>query len=260
MKLISIITVVYNDANHIGDTVLSVLSQKYQDVDYVVIDGGSTDKTLSILEQYRDNISCLISESDNGIYDAMNKGVANAQGVWVCFMNSGDTFYDANTLLNVAPLLNSHYDVVYGDTNCLYDIGNYIVKSKEPQYLKRNMPFCHQSSFTKRSLLLEHPFDLSFKYVADYNFFYNCYLNSFRFKRIDIVIANFDAVEGISSRNKVEVFDELLRVQKGKNSLKERICLRLILVKFLFMEKLKHIFPICINQMRKYSLSKKYFL
>lgn len=93
-------------------------------------------------------------------------------------------------------------------------LGAFVVKAKEPEYLKRDMPFC-QVLLQKSDLLRKYLFDLSFKYVADYNFFYNLYYKGYKFKRLDITVATFDAKDGVSSVNKNKVFKELLMVQSS---------------------------------------------
>src|SRR4051812_1110497 len=96
--VLSVITVVYNNVSHIERTLLSVLDQTYPHIEYIVIDGASTDGTLVIIEKYKDRIAKLISEPDKGIYDAMNKGLAIATGDYVLFMNSGDEIYARETV------------------------------------------------------------------------------------------------------------------------------------------------------------------
>ena len=92
--LISIITVVYNNVNHIKQTIESVLAQDYPFIEYVVIDGNSSDGTLEIIQEYQDKISFLLSESDNGIYDALNKGIKNTNGDVIAILHSDDLYYD----------------------------------------------------------------------------------------------------------------------------------------------------------------------
>src|ERR1700761_7114863 len=92
--ILSVITIVYNNVNDIERTMLSVLNQTYGHIEYIVIDGKSNDGTLEIIKRYENRIAKLISEKDEGIYDAMNKGIAAATGDYVIFMNSGDEFYD----------------------------------------------------------------------------------------------------------------------------------------------------------------------
>ena len=91
---ISVVTVVYNDVDHIESTIKSVISQTYPHIEYIVIDGGSTDGTVDIIKKYKNSIAYFISEKDNGIYDAMNQGIEYANGKFVCFLNCGDFFAD----------------------------------------------------------------------------------------------------------------------------------------------------------------------
>ena len=98
IALISIITVSYNAVKTIEDTINSVLNQTYPNIEYIIIDGGSTDGTLDVIKKYQDKITYWVSEPDKGIYDAMNKGALKATGVWLHFMNAGDTFYDEQVL------------------------------------------------------------------------------------------------------------------------------------------------------------------
>ena len=92
----SIITVTYNAEKVLEDTILSVISQTYHHVEYIIVDGGSEDKTLSIIDRYRSRIHTVVSEPDKGLYDAMNKGISLATGDYLCFLNAGDCFHEAN--------------------------------------------------------------------------------------------------------------------------------------------------------------------
>ena len=96
-RFITVVTVVLNGEKDFERTILSVINQSYKNIEYIVIDGGSTDGTLDIIERYKDKIDYVIIEKDRGIYDAMNKGINIASGDWINFMNSGDIFYDKNT-------------------------------------------------------------------------------------------------------------------------------------------------------------------
>ena len=113
---ISIITVVYNDVEHIEETIKSVISQDYQNIEYLVIDGNSTDGTLEICKKYSESISRIVSESDTGIYNAMNKGVKLASGEWLFFLNSGDVFYDEKVISNI-----------FKNERQLLKIGNFVI-------------------------------------------------------------------------------------------------------------------------------------
>ena len=115
MPRLSVITVVFNNVKDIERTMLSVLNQTYTNIEYIIIDGGSNDGTLELIDKYKDRITKIISEKDNGIYDAMNKGLTLATGEYVLFMNSGDEIYARDTVEKVfdsAP----DADIYYGET------------------------------------------------------------------------------------------------------------------------------------------------
>ena len=105
--LISVVTVCYNAADTIEKTMLSVLNQTYHDIEYIIIDGGSTDGTVEIIRKYADRIAYWVSEPDKGIYDAMNKGIKVATGEWINFMNAGDEFVDEGVIEKLVLLLTS---------------------------------------------------------------------------------------------------------------------------------------------------------
>ena len=122
----TIITITYNAAQWLERTILSILSQSYGNIEYVIIDGASTDGTVDIIRQYAPGVSFWLSEPDKGLYDAMNKGLQHATGDYVWFINAGDTFYAANTLQQVAILLEGKKrwpDILYGETDIVDEAG-----------------------------------------------------------------------------------------------------------------------------------------
>ena len=128
---VSIITVCYNAVSAIQRTILSVLSQTYENIEYIIIDGKSTDGTLAIIKKYESRIAFWLSEPDNGIYDAMNKAINNATGEWVLFMNADDEFVDNKVVERFVFVVKTHknYAVYYGDTILRYAIGDRPVKA-----------------------------------------------------------------------------------------------------------------------------------
>lgn len=113
---LSLVTVVYNAQDSIGQCIESVISQNYPDLEYIIVDGGSTDKTLNVINQYRSHINILVSEPDLGIYDAMNKGIRLATGQLVGMLNADDQFADNEVLKSVADAFDQHdTGVIYGD-------------------------------------------------------------------------------------------------------------------------------------------------
>lgn len=236
---ISVVTVCYNAADLIEGTIRSVADQTYTDMEYIVIDGSSNDGTTDIIRRYADVITYCISEPDNGIYDAMNKGIAAATGDYIIFMNAGDKFADHEVLANVVPHLGKQ-TVVSGRWNRCYSDGR--VKSAAPKptkSLKVEMPVCHQATFIRLPYHKRHLFDTSFRLSADYNFFYHAWRNGETFSYIDETIVNFLEAEGASTDNITTSVMEREKAWKGekqlflrKLNLKYQIC-RIKTVKFL---------------------------
>lgn len=168
---LSVITIVYNNAKDIERTMLSVLKQSYPNIEYIVIDGASTDGTLDIIKKYENRLAKLVSEKDKGIYDAMNKGLALAAGDYVLFMNSGDEIYEPQTVEKVfANTPNA--DIYYGETEMYNEnwqsLGRRRHQAPEQftwQSFKYGMNISHQAIYVKRSLT--EPYDLRYKYSAD---------------------------------------------------------------------------------------------
>lgn len=157
--ILSVITVVYNNVADIEQTMLSVLNQTYQGIEYIVIDGLSTDGTVPIIEKYKDRLAKFVSEKDKGIYDAMNKGLALATGDYVLFMNSGDGIYSADTVANVFAAA-TDADIYYGETEMIDPQGNSLGqrRHKAPKNFtwrsfKYGMSISHQAIYIKRSLV-----------------------------------------------------------------------------------------------------------
>lgn len=169
MKL-SIITVTYNAENDIIPTMESILKQYNSDFELIIVDGCSNDKTLKMVEDYNERFQYMriISEPDNGIYDAMNKGVALAKGEYVFFLNAGDVLFDNTVFDKVLPSLNG-IDVYYGDS---YRISNGLLKPfRSGEFTKYRLAvinICHQTIFYPRMLLLENPYNLDYILGADH--------------------------------------------------------------------------------------------
>lgn len=177
--IISIITVVYNNEKTIKDAIESVLSQSYQNIEYIIIDGNSLDGTVQIINNYKSKLSFFISEKDSGIYDAMNKGIKTATGDVVGILNSDDLYYNNTVIESIMSqfLSNSEIDIVYGDLVYVKrDETQKIVRNWESQpYYKNffengNVP-PHPAFFVKRKVY-EHAgyFNLNYKLAADYEF------------------------------------------------------------------------------------------
>jgi glycosyltransferase involved in cell wall biosynthesis len=199
--LISIITVVYNGASILEETILSVINQTYDNVEYIIIDGKSTDGTIDIIKKYEDKIALWSSERDSGIYDAMNKGIDKATGEWINFMNAGDSFASPNVLESIFYNHSYDVDVIYGDVLYLNNNkGEILIQPADLSNLWKGMRFVHQSSFVRTSLMKEYHYDTNYKIAADYNFLFQLYHQHYRFLYIPISISRF-AAGGLSDNN-----------------------------------------------------------
>ena len=201
MKL-SIITINYNNKAGLQKTLDSVLAQTCKDFEWIVIDGGSTDGSKELIEQHQDAIAYWCSESDKGVFNAMNKGVEKACGEYCMFLNSGDRFHAADVVEIVQPYL-ADIDFVMGN-ECVVDSCYNIVRTRnnpelfDPYYLLVGSLW-HQSMFIKTYILKERPYDESFKIVGDWDMtFYQLVLNKRTYKHIDVVISDF-ILGGIST-------------------------------------------------------------
>ena len=174
---VSIITVVYNNVAHISEAIESVVSQDYHSIEYIVVDGGSTDGTLEIIDKYREHIAICLSEPDRGIYDALNKGFALATGDVIGIMHSDDLFVDEQVVEEVAALFDEpSVDAVYGDleyvakgdTNRI--IRHWRSGEYSPSRLKWGWMPPHPTLFLRRRVIEQWGgFDTKFRIAADYD-------------------------------------------------------------------------------------------
>jgi glycosyltransferase involved in cell wall biosynthesis len=210
---ITIITVVYNGEKTLEKTILSIINQTYKNYEYIVIDGSSNDGTFEIMKKYEDKIDHWISEPDDGIYDAMNKGVSLATGEWINFMNSGDTFYSNDVLSQFSSFLNQDADLYFGDiyADKKYYYGNQSTISN--MFFLMGGMICHQTMFANKRLFAQKIFDTDFKIVADKDWLIYLFKNGLVYKYIPMNICNYDQT-GVSSNvsnSRIEFFSLIKR-------------------------------------------------
>lgn len=203
MKL-SIITINFNNRKGLQKTINSVISQTFTDYEWIVIDGGSTDGSKELIEQYADKFAYWCSEPDNGIYNAMNKGMAYVHGDYTHFLNSGDWLYEDTTYDNLFKQ-NLYGDVVFGNVAVFfYDNWIYHQKFDPPTeitptfFYTKNL--CHQSVFLSFKTIQNTKYDELYKISADYKSYFQYMLDGRTFQQIDQCICYYDA-NGISSKN-----------------------------------------------------------
>jgi len=203
---ISVVTVVFNDVARLEKTILSVLDQSYANLEYIVIDGGSTDGSIEIIKSYENRISYWVSENDDGIYDAMNKGISKSTGSFINFMNAGDSFYSRDTINNSFHSVSQDdlavIDVMYGN-HFVDSVGSKReVKPKGIHKIKMGSQFCHQSAFIATEYHKKNRYNIRNSIAADFEFFYNAYTLGRRFEYIDETISII-APGGVSDLNRV---------------------------------------------------------
>lgn len=199
---LTIITVCYNIKDEIERTCKSIAGQTWRDFEWIVVDGGSTDGTVEILNKYKKQMSVFISEKDNGIYNAMNKGIKLAKGKYLNFMNGGDMFDSDNTLEKVFKNREYDADVLYGDDKLIKSNGEMKVRHfpahvDKKFFIERSL--CHQSSFIKRDLFEKYGmYNENFRIVSDWEKWIVFMDNNCVFQHLDLVVGVF-ASGGVSS-------------------------------------------------------------
>ena len=230
--LITVVTVVKNNAWELKKTIDSVLEQTYDHIEYIIIDGASSDSTPGVIKSYEDQIDTWISEPDNGIFDAMNKGINLASGEWINFLNAGDYFYEKDTIQKVFNKNYGEADFIYGHT--FFQGGDFtgVVKAWDFDILWKTMIFTHQSLFTRAEVLKNRKFNTRFKICADYDIIFNSYMQGLTFFNADTVIAAFNP--GFSDVNRAKMAVEKWKVvRKHRNDLPFHwFYLRLVIKRF----------------------------
>ena len=213
--LITVVTVCYNAVNELEKTMLSVLNQTYDNIEYIVIDGGSKDGTVDIIKKYADRLAYWVSEPDKGIYDAMNKGIKAATGEWINFMNAGDLFVDNNI---ISKLLNATSDsgdirIIRGNIFRIYPkfkVKSVGVTQQIPSLIDMfDNTFHHQACLIQTSLFKDYGlYSLDYKLISDWKFFFDCtVLHHVKSTYVDITVAEFQ-MNGASTNHSYLYRDE----------------------------------------------------
>ena len=214
----SIITVTYNAGATLEDTIQSVITQSYRNIEYIIVDGGSKDRTLEIIEQYRPHIHKVISEPDKGLYDAMNKGISLATGDYICFLNAGDELHEDDTLLLMVHSIteNALPDVLYGETAIVDEEGHFLRMRRlsAPERLtwksfRNGMLVCHQAFFARRDLV--EPFDLKYRFSADFDWCIRIMKKSQVLHNTHLTLIDY-LNEGMTTRNHKASLKERFRI------------------------------------------------
>lgn len=218
----SIITVTYNAANVLDDTIQSIITQTYKNYEYIIIDGNSQDDTLNIIDKYKEHITKVISEPDKGLYDAMNKGIDLSTGDYLCFLNAGDALHEDDTLhCIVRNLITKDLpDIIYGETQVVDKEGHFIYmrRLRAPQKLnwksfKNGMLVCHQAFFARRDLAIKERYDLKYKFSADFDWCIRVMKHAKRIHNSHLTIIDY-LNEGMTTQNHKASLKERFRIMK----------------------------------------------
>lgn len=252
--LISVITVVYNSVSTIEETIMSVINQTYSNIEYIVIDGGSTDGTVDIIKKYHEHISYWVSEPDKGIYDAMNKGIKVSTGEWGHFLNSGDVFIAVDAfkrMMDSYRVSKEYADVLYGDIVCKYDFGLFLSKPSSLRNFESFFPISHPATLVRIDILKRTLFDISFKISADFKMLRQLYFNKCKFLYFPIPMVLFDAVSGVSSTNNVQRYGEDLKILGKRQGFKSMVYLFILLAKTKFSVLIFKVIPVKVKHIYK---------
>ena len=216
--LFSIITVTYNASQWIERTIQSVISQSYSNIEYIIVDGNSTDGTLELIKKHQPAITHYISEPDRGLYDAMNKGLKSATGDYVWFINAGDTLNSETTVQKIVDAIagGNLPDIVYGETNIVDPQGNSLGmrRLKAPEKLswksfRMGMLVCHQSFIVRRTIA--DSYDLQYRFTADFDWCIRCLKKAETVFNTHLILTQF-LEAGLSAANRKEALKERYRI------------------------------------------------
>jgi len=212
---ISIVTICFNNENEIRETLESVVNQTYSDIEYIIVDGGSKDKTLAIIHEYSNFITTIVSEPDQGIYDAINKGIRLATGEYVGLIHAGDRLFDAHVIEKIAArfMMKPDLDSLYGHALVENDNGRIIRIDQSPGFSKKLFKYGwflpHESFYVKTSLFEKYGYyKLKYKIAADYELVLRfLYFNNVSSELLDEYIYYFRA-GGTSNKNITGIIEQ----------------------------------------------------
>ena len=220
--LISIVTICFNAENGLEKTMNSVLSQTYNNIEYIIKDGGSTDRTNEVIVKYKKKFEqkkiryINISQKDQGIYDAMNQATDIASGKYINYMNAGDVFFNENVLTDIFENNKLDSDIIYGNSVCEYEF----IKDKKEYTLWKGqsqsfvqMPFSHQACFLSTDLVKQYHYDTSFKSAADFHLLSRLFMDGKTFYNSDCMIS-ICTMKGVSNTEIKRSYMESIRVKK----------------------------------------------
>lgn len=216
-SLFSIVTINFNNALHLEQTLKSVLNQTFKDFEYIVIDGGSTDNSVAILKEYEPLFNgrmSWVSEPDEGISDAFNKGITKAKGILIGLINSGD-FYSDNALEIIANQYQSEsFDFFYGDTKKISESGDFVsyVKATKWKAPRKGTPFMHSACFIRKETYEKIGlYNSAYKIAMDIDLLMRVHVNKLKINFVNSIIS-YQRIGGLSHQNRIKGFREYLDI------------------------------------------------
>ena len=241
---ITVVTVCFNAVDGLECTIQSVINQSYRNIEYVIIDGGSTDGTVDVVKKYQSCVDYFVSEPDNGIFDAMNKGIKVATGEWLIFMNAGDTFVNKDVVRSVFVDRNiEHLGVIFGKWFLKYK-GRVRLVETRPFYQNnhkfKGMGFSHQSVFVKTIFARKYSFDLAYNLSADYNMIWKLYYDEHvGFLDVDIPICVMEEETGSTVHNYKRHIREVATICGYQNNIFSEVFFSYLIICFKIKRFLK---------------------
>lgn len=220
MKKLSVITVTYNAEHTLERTLKSVREQTYPAIEHILVDGNSNDGTAALIRRYENERLKWMSEPDNGLYDAMNKGARMATGDYLCFLNAGDTFYNVDTVEKMFTTMDEDDfpDILYGETAIVDDNGCFLHlrRLRAPKNLtwksfKRGMVVCHQAFIVKRELF--EPYELSYRFSADFDWCIRMMKKAKTIRNTGMILVNY-LNAGMTTANRKASLRERYHIMK----------------------------------------------
>lgn len=201
--IVTIITICFNSENEIEKTLKSINLQTYKNYEYIIVDGASRDNTLKLINAYSLHTK-LISERDDGIYDAMNKGIKYANGKYIIFLNSGDNFHSSRTLEDCCSYLKlSSSKLIYGKTIVSYNGFTKLTRPNKIHTIWKGMPFSHQSVFILTEFQKMNLYSQEYKICSDFNFLFNSFMDNATFQEINVIISEISS-NGLSDTKRIQ--------------------------------------------------------
>lgn len=240
---LSVVTVVFNNVKDIERTILSVTGQTYRNIEYIIIDGGSTDGTLDIIRRYIDKIAVIKSEKDRGIYDAMNKGLRTATGEYILFMNSGDEIYATDTVERVFST-SPDADIYYGETEMFDESWNSLGTRRHhaPGQLnyysfRYGMSVSHQAIYIKKNLT--SPYNSKYQLSADIDWILNAVKKAKKIINTRMFVAKY-LIGGMSKKKHRQSLIERFKILSHHYGLIPNLFNHLVIAANLFFYFLKY--------------------